>query len=65
MLKRLYFADLVSADMTIPNGNVCYELGIRHAAPKTGRVCLRPTGRSSCSTDPGEANILQTGLGLG
>ena len=36
MLERLYFADLVLADMTIPNGNVYYEVGIRHAAQKTG-----------------------------
>jgi hypothetical protein len=32
MLQRLYFADLVLAEMTIPNGNVYYEVGIRHAA---------------------------------
>ena len=32
MLERLYFADLVLADMTIANGNVYYEIGIRHAA---------------------------------
>ena len=38
MLERLYFADLVLADMTIPNGNVYYEVGIRHAAQKTGCV---------------------------
>jgi MAP3K TRAFs-binding domain len=40
MLERLYFADLVLADMTIPNGNVYYEIGIRHAAQKTGCVLL-------------------------
>ncbi len=40
MLERLYFADLVLADMTIPNGNVYYEVGIRHAARKTGCVLL-------------------------
>src|ERR1700730_5903064 len=40
MLERLYFADLVLADMTIPNGNVYYEVGIRHAAQKTGCVLL-------------------------
>jgi hypothetical protein len=32
MLERLYFADLVLADMTIPNGNVYYEVGIRQPA---------------------------------
>ena len=29
MLERLYFADLVVADMSIPNGNVYYELMLR------------------------------------
>jgi Tetratricopeptide Repeats-Sensor len=38
MLERLYFADLVLADMTIPNGNVYYEVGIRHAAKESGCV---------------------------
>jgi tetratricopeptide (TPR) repeat protein len=40
MLERLYFADLVLADMTIANGNVYYEVGIRHAAQRTGCVLL-------------------------
>lgn len=40
MIERLYFADLVLADMTIPNGNVYYELGIRHAAKQKGCVML-------------------------
>ena len=40
MLERLYFADLVLADMTIANGNVYYEVGIRHAAQKSGCVLL-------------------------
>lgn len=40
MLERLYFADLVLADMTIANGNVYYEIGIRHAAKRTGCVLL-------------------------
>jgi hypothetical protein len=40
MLERLYFADLVLADMTVPNGNVYYEIGIRHAARPNGCVLL-------------------------
>ena len=40
MIERLYFADLVLADMTIPNGNVYYEVGIRHAAREKGCVLL-------------------------
>ena len=38
MLERLFFSDLVIADMTLPNGNVYYEIGIRHASRRTG--CL-------------------------
>src|SRR5271165_510889 len=40
MIERLYFADLVLADMTIPNGNVYYEVGVRHAAKVKGCVLL-------------------------
>jgi MAP3K TRAFs-binding domain len=40
MIERLYFADLVLADMTIPNGNVYYEVGVRHAAKEAGCVLL-------------------------
>jgi hypothetical protein len=40
MLERIYFADFVLADITIANGNVYYEVGIRHAAQKTGCVLL-------------------------
>ena len=40
MIERLYFADLVLADMTIPNGNVYYEVGLRHAAKEVGCVLL-------------------------
>jgi MAP3K TRAFs-binding domain len=40
MLERLYFADLVLADMTLANGNVYYEVGIRHAAKEKGCVLL-------------------------
>lgn len=40
MLERLYFADLVIADVSIPNGNVYYEVGIRHAAKDVGCVLI-------------------------
>jgi tetratricopeptide (TPR) repeat protein len=40
MLERLFFSDLVIADMTLPNGNVYYEIGIRHASRETGCVLL-------------------------
>ena len=40
MLEQLVFADLVLADVSIPNGNVYYEAGVRHAARKTGCVLI-------------------------
>jgi hypothetical protein len=40
MIEQLYFADLVLAEMTIPNGNVYYEVGVRHAAREKGCVLL-------------------------
>ena len=40
MLERLYFSDLVVADLTIPNGNVYYEIGIRHASKPRGCVLV-------------------------
>ena len=40
MLERLYFSDLVIADLSIANGNVYYEVGIRHAACKAGSVLI-------------------------
>jgi tetratricopeptide (TPR) repeat protein len=40
MLERLFFSDLVVADMTLPNGNVYYEIGIRHATRETGCILV-------------------------
>src|SRR5215469_4590336 len=40
IIERLYFADLVLAEMTVPNGNVYYEVGVRHAAREKGCVLL-------------------------
>lgn len=40
MLQRLRYADLVVADVSIPNGNVYYEIGVRHAARETGCVLI-------------------------
>jgi tetratricopeptide (TPR) repeat protein len=39
-LERLCFSDLVLAEMTVPNGNVHYQLGVRQAARKSGCVLL-------------------------
>jgi hypothetical protein len=40
MIERLFYSDLVIADMTLPNGNVYYEIGIRHAAKPSGCVLI-------------------------
>jgi tetratricopeptide (TPR) repeat protein len=40
MIERLAVSDLVVADLTIPNANVYYEIGIRHAAKETGCVLV-------------------------
>ena len=40
MIERLAFADLVVADVSIPNANVYYEIGVRHAARSKGCVLL-------------------------
>lgn len=40
MLERLAYAHLVLADVTLPNGNVYYEVGLRHVACATGCVLL-------------------------
>jgi tetratricopeptide (TPR) repeat protein len=38
MIERLAISDLVLADVSIPNGNVYYEVGIRHAAQHQGCI---------------------------
>jgi hypothetical protein len=40
MIERLAISDLVIADVTTPNGNVYYEIGVRHAAFKTHCVMV-------------------------
>lgn len=40
MLERLAYANLVLADVSLPNGNVYYEIGLRHAARQTGCVLV-------------------------
>ena len=40
MIERLALADLIIADVSIPNGNVYYEVGLRHVARKTGCVLV-------------------------
>jgi len=40
MIERLYFSQLVLADLTAPNGNVYYEVGMRHAMRERGCVLL-------------------------
>jgi len=40
MIERLAISDLVIADLSIPNANVYYEVGVRHAAQKAGCVLI-------------------------
>ena len=40
MLERIVLAHLVLADITLPNANVFYEVGVRHAAERTGCVLV-------------------------
>jgi tetratricopeptide (TPR) repeat protein len=40
MIERLAISDLVIADVTTPNGNVYYEVGVRHAAKPTHCVLV-------------------------
>uniref|UniRef100_UPI002148D5AA tetratricopeptide repeat-containing protein n=1 Tax=Tahibacter caeni TaxID=1453545 RepID=UPI002148D5AA len=40
MLERLYYSDLVIADISIPNANAYYEVGVRHAARHDGCVLI-------------------------
>ncbi len=40
MIERLAFADLIIADVSLPNGNVYYEVGLRHVARETGCVLV-------------------------
>ncbi|MFL6415681.1 MAG: TRAFs-binding domain-containing protein [Bryobacteraceae bacterium] len=43
MIERLAISDLVLADVSIPNGNVYYEVGIRHAAQRQGCILTGAT----------------------
>lgn len=40
MLERLYYSDLVLAEVSIANANAYYEVGIRHAARTNGCVLV-------------------------
>ncbi len=40
MIERLTLADVVVADVSLPNANVYYEIGVRHAAKETGCVLV-------------------------
>lgn len=39
-LREIFFSDLVLADISLPNANVYYELGIRHAISSGGTLLL-------------------------
>ena len=42
MIQRLAMSDLVVADISIPNANVYYEIGVRHAAQQYGWRIRKP-----------------------
>ena len=43
-IERLLRADLVLADVSVPNGNVYYELGIRHGIASGGTILIALAG---------------------
>ena len=43
-LRAIVNADLVLADISVPNGNVYYELGIRHAVSAGGTLLIALAG---------------------
>ncbi|MEY2468266.1 MAG: hypothetical protein QOF21_964, partial [Actinomycetota bacterium] len=43
-LERILAADLVLADISVPNGNVYYELGVRHAVTAAGTMLIAAGG---------------------
>ena len=47
MVQRLALADLVVADVTLPNANVYYEIGVRHAARSHGCVLTAVHGAAT------------------
>jgi hypothetical protein len=50
MLERLYFADLVLADMTIPNGTFTMKSAFDMLPGVPAAYSWQRTGRASCST---------------
>lgn len=65
MFQELLAADLVLADLTIPNPNVWYELGVRHALRDRGVVLVYgalPSGESAKAFDVYTDRKLRYGL---
>lgn len=46
MIEAILQCDVVVVDITLNNANVFYELGIRHAARRSGTVVIRRAGQS-------------------
>ncbi|MEX6060538.1 hypothetical protein [Providencia hangzhouensis] len=46
IITRIMHSDFIIADITIPNPNVFYELGLRHAC-KTGTIIIKEKGAST------------------
>ncbi len=68
IMKRLYEADVVIADLSGLNANVCYELGVRHAL-KGGTIMIVDDGEGQkgaypCLNIVSGAPTRASGLGL-
>lgn len=71
-LKELLTAELVLADISVPNANVYYELGIRHSVSTAGTLLVSSSGPSDVPFDlqgqrilffsRSEASLLKKGL---
>ena len=59
MFERLILADVVLADVTMPNPNVFYELGIRHAARPRATLLVGCEGAGSLPFDIAPLRLLR------
>lgn len=60
MFQELLLADLVIADITIPNPNVWYELGVRHALRARGYVQMRGKIAGDKARVPFDVSVART-----
>lgn len=66
ILTRIMFSDFVIADITYPNPNVFYELGLRHAC-RSGTILIKEKGDTKIPFDLAHLKYIEyenTGTGL-